>query len=142
MGDTLNPATDRVPASTRFGPELARPLKRYKAGRNITAAESEPAEWNACALAGKHEWVEFVVKPAAGVTGYTVAWGRWLYAARGDVAVVDEWLEVGRATYEGTADILFRTQGDPVGLWLVAIGAGSVTPGSEFFYYFRPANGS
>lgn len=127
--DTSNPANaGDVAGVARDGDFLANALKPFRAGEVLVADMSAPS------VRRKHTIflpnfprAEFIVKPAPGLTGYTIHYGRWVYGkgVQGNGSELDGWVEIGsQAVVVATnalGRVVFETFGDAVGVYIASM---------------------
>lgn len=143
----LNPHTSNTAQVDRYGQESSSGLAPFNVGSHTTNM-SEPANPEVCHTPGREREVEFIVVPPAGVTGYTVRWGRWLRdksfvrqppAAVGELGYpLNNWLEDGNAAHTDVLpkSIRMETRSDPCSVYVDAI-AGTPTGDQVFRFFIR-----
>ena len=136
------------PANAPDGPGA---LKPYLGGAHHTAEMSAPDTQQKCVFVdGRARRAEFVVRAPPGVSGFTIHYGRWLYAKGGNGAgtELDGWLEVGTkevtgATGGSLTSVDLETHGDAVGCYVDDFGGDTpTTPATDWFeFWYRALDG-
>lgn len=123
----------------RFGPESANAYRPFLKDVVIAAGQTAPASPRHCAVVGMHRRVAFLVIPPAGVTAYTVQYGRWVEDTSGDL---NTFLVVGSLDVTvadtPTAEVVFETFTDPVAAFVTDL-TGTPDADTTFKLFHRGA---
>lgn len=127
----------RAPAARNgTGVPAVRPWTAFKGQTSIAANQSPPTSITGC-VHTQQSYIEWLVKPPAGVTRYTVVLGRWCRALQGTHEVVDEWVETHRIDRDGPSARMIpavETGLDRCALYITGI-QGDAT--GEFSLFYR-----
>lgn len=145
MNNLNNPSVNG-PHVDRFGSVTAAPYAPFLGDVPIAAVQSAPATVRECAVLDRHARAAFLVVPPAGVTAYTISYGRWVQdlsnVRLGGSNGINQFLVTGSVDVTVADDpikeVVFDTYTDPVAAFVSAI-TGAPDPQTTFKLFHRGA---
>lgn len=143
-----NPTTAGAPAHNPFGQAIGRPLRPFRGGENHTDVMSAPTSRDKhCIFLDKAMRANFVIRTPAGITAFTVRYGRWVTGKSygGSGTGLDGWLELGSVAFTSLSDGQlvelppFETHMDAVGIY---VSAKTGTASQNFRFWCRGLPGA